>query len=121
MIKGSCEIASVTLAANGIRSTASACPAGTALASPWSNGSAGGGSGASGKVNSGANGQLGYYSSSGTTISGTTIGGDCTFAAPSGTVSPPARTKPHARTPSPAFISQATNPSPSAEIPESQR
>src|SRR5579885_2948615 len=55
----------------------------SAMAAPWGNGAGGGGGGASGKVNSGASGQLGYYSGSGTTISGTTIGGDCTFAAPS--------------------------------------
>lgn len=57
--------------------------ASNALAAPWGNGGGGGGSGASGKVNSGTNGELGYYPSTGTTISGTTVGGDCTFAAPS--------------------------------------
>src|SRR6185312_5273078 len=42
-----------------------------------------GGGGGSGTVNAGTLNQIGYYAGAGTAISGVTLGGDCTFAAPS--------------------------------------
>jgi len=45
-------------------------------------GGGGGGGGGSGTVNSGTSGQMAYYGASGTAVSGSTIGGDCTFTGP---------------------------------------
>lgn len=67
--------------ASGIALAASMLTASLALGAPW--GATGGGGSASGKVNSGTGGQLGYYPINGSSIAGTTVGGDCTFTAPS--------------------------------------
>lgn len=60
---------------------------GTSVALCTSNGSSwvalgGSGGGGSGTVNSGLGGQLAYYSTSGTAVSGVTLAGDCTFSSP---------------------------------------
>ncbi|MGH7878390.1 MAG: hypothetical protein ACREQD_02720, partial [Candidatus Binataceae bacterium] len=59
--------------------------AASARAVPWSFGGGGsrGGGGGGGTVNAGTSGQVAYYPSSGAAVSGSTVGGDCAFTAPS--------------------------------------
>jgi hypothetical protein len=64
----------LALLAMSIASAASAAPMG------WGGG--GGGGGGSGTVNNGTSGQLAYYGAAGAAVSGTTVGGDCSFSGP---------------------------------------